>query len=289
MDLRAAPGGSKPIPTDRHSSTVLPLLPLLRLKPLLLPPLLPLPPLLLALLLSPPLLLPLASVAIAAVPSPLLPPPLPLHCCRCDRRCHCCRETQIPLARDLGLRWLLLSPLNRLRGASADLWALDCSGGSPALWNWTEEAPPAGPSPPPRSSHAAAITGAGTSAALIVCGGQDGSRGSAAAGILSDAWVLAPLGSASRHWHCLDWSGKFPLQRCRHSLAVVNGLAIVYGGYDGVCTIDAHHSLCSAARPAGRRRRGCRGSGCRGSGGGAPSAWGAAAGAVGCGAASDRG
>lgn len=41
----------------------------------------------------------------------------------------------------------------------------------------------------------------------------------------------------------LDWGGTFPLQRCRHSLTIANDLAIVYGGYDGVSTIDAHHSL----------------------------------------------
>lgn len=63
---------------------------------------------------------------------------------------------------------------------------------------------------------------------------------------MSDAWVLSPLGGEERGWRRLDWGGTFPLRRCRHSLAVVNGLAIVYGGYDGASIIDAHHSLFAA-------------------------------------------
>ena len=64
-----------------------------------------------------------------------------------------------------------------------------------------------GPWPPPRTSHAGAVAGSGSSASLVICGGQDGSLGSAAAAILADAWVLSPLGSAHRSWSRLDWSG----------------------------------------------------------------------------------
>ena len=133
-------------------------------------------------------------------------------------------------------------------GASAELWSLDCSSGAPTKWNWNDEtnttfigSTMSGPVPSNRTSHAAAITGYGASAAMIICGGQ-GTKGA----ILSDAWVLSPLGGEARGWRRLDWGGTFPLRRCRHSLAVVNGLAIVYSGYDGASIIDAHHSLFAA-------------------------------------------
>lgn len=77
-------------------------------------------------------------------------------------------------------------------------------------------------------------------------GGQDSSMGTGPAGIIADAWVLAPLGSAQRKWSRLDWRGVFPVQRCRHSAALVGDLCIVYGGYDGARVIDEHHSLFAA-------------------------------------------
>jgi len=113
----------------------------------------------------------------------------------------------------------------------------------------------ASPSPPPRTSHASAIAGTGENAALVIVGGQDSGRGAGAAAVLADAWILAPLGSSSKNWTRLDWGGMYPLQRCRHCIAVVNNekkgdtLAIVYGGYDGVSTIDEHHSLFVAPLP----------------------------------------
>lgn len=145
-----------------------------------------------------------------------------------------------------------------LRGASGELWGLDSTCGAPAEWSWTEETGTvAGPSPPPRTSHAAAIAGCGADASLVVCGGQDASLGAAAAGIIADAWVLSPLGSPERRWGRLAWGGTYPLQRCRHSLAVLGGLAIVYGGYDGVAAVDPHHSLFAAPLdlPAAARQR----------------------------------
>lgn len=140
------------------------------------------------------------------------------------------------------------------QGVSNELWALDCSAGSPNNWRWSLVPHQSidSPWPPPRSSHAAAIAGTGEHAALIVVGGQDGRLGAGAAAIVADAWILAPLGSEVRVWSRLEWRGVFPLQRCRHSLAIVKGttagggsrqLAIVYGGYDGAQTLDAHHSL----------------------------------------------
>ena len=133
-------------------------------------------------------------------------------------------------------------------GASDELWSLDCSGGEPAMWQWVDETPPEGrgrgPWPPRRTSHASAIAGHGEMASLVVVGGQDGSLGPAGAAIVADAWVLAPLGKPhERTWSRLDWRGTYPLQRCRHSLVLVNDLAIVYGGYDGARTLDLHHSL----------------------------------------------
>ena len=130
-----------------------------------------------------------------------------------------------------------------------------------------------GPWPPPRTSHAAAIVGEGAAAALLVVGGQDGSRGPSAAAVVADAWLLAPLGSAAHaSWARLEWRGTYPLQRCRHSLAVVGGdededgvggggggggeggeggeLALVFGGYDGAHTLDTHHSLFCASLSA---------------------------------------
>ena len=134
-------------------------------------------------------------------------------------------------------------------GASDELWSLDCSVGEPGKWRWKEEGSGRtslahrGPWPPPRTSHAAAIAGSGTNARLLVVGGQDGRLGSGAGAIVADAWVFGPLGSTDRLWSRLDWRGTFPLQRCRHSLVVIGGLAIVYGGYDGAHTLDEHHSL----------------------------------------------
>lgn len=134
-----------------------------------------------------------------------------------------------------------------LEGASDELWALDCCHGDPGCWAWTdhtaERAQHRGPWPPPRTSHAAAIAGDGADAALVIVGGQDGALGTGAAAIVADAWVLSPLGSACRVWCRLDWRGTFPLQRCRHSIVVVGDLCIVYGGYDGAHTLDAHHSV----------------------------------------------
>jgi len=129
-------------------------------------------------------------------------------------------------------------------GASDELWALDCSG-EPALWTWTDDtsAKDSGPWPPGRTSHAAAIAGSGSSASLVIVGGQDQALGPAAAAIVSDAWVLSPLGSPQRTWSQLSWRGTFPLQRCRHSLVILGEYAIVYGGYDGAHTLDKHHSV----------------------------------------------
>lgn len=139
-------------------------------------------------------------------------------------------------------------------GASAELWTLDCSSGEPATWRW-QQMEVAGPSPPPRTSHASAIAGIGETAALVIVGGQDNGRGGGPAAVLADAWILAPLGSSSKNWTRLDWGGTYPLQRYRHCMAVVNNkkngdmLAIVYGGCDGVSTIDEHHSLFAAPLP----------------------------------------
>lgn len=145
-------------------------------------------------------------------------------------------------------------------GASDELWSLDCSSGAPDEWRWTNEtsvcsaddsSSPLVPWPASRTSHAAAIVGSGSSARLIVVGGQDGRLGTGAASIVADAWILSPLGSASRRWTQLDcWRGTYPLQRCRHSLAVVGDkLVVLYGGYDGVRTLDAHHSVFCAPLP----------------------------------------
>jgi hypothetical protein len=129
-------------------------------------------------------------------------------------------------------------------GASDELWSLDCSHGDPSFWRWSKaEGDFAGPWPAARTSHAMAIAGIGASASLVVVGGQNGALGSGPAAIVADAWVLRNLGSETRAWHRLEWDGLYPLRRCRHSLAVVDGFAIVYGGYDGVRTLDEHHSL----------------------------------------------
>ena len=147
-------------------------------------------------------------------------------------------------------------------GATADLWALDCSSGAPSEWQWSDwtsrEGGGAGPWPPPRTSHAAAIAGSGPNARLIVVSGEDGRLGVGPAAIIADAWVLSDLGS-SRVWSRIEWKGIYPLQRCRHSLVLVDddrddnkeALAIVYGGYDGARTLDAHHSLFCAPLPRG--------------------------------------
>lgn len=144
-------------------------------------------------------------------------------------------------------------------GASDELLVLDCSSGSPDAWRWSNET--AGFQdgstsrsevwPAPRTSHAMAIVGEGPSASLVLVGGQDGSLGTGAASIIADAWILAPLGSPSRRWTRIDcWHSVYPLQRCRHSLvAVDDDLVIVYGGYDGARTLDAHHSLFCAPIP----------------------------------------
>ena len=141
------------------------------------------------------------------------------------------------------------------RGSSDELWSLDCSGGEPARWRWARFGAAAtaadGAWPPPRSSHAAALAGSGPSASLVVVGGQDGGRGGGPVGVVADAWVLSPLGGARRTWSRLDWRGTFPLQRCRHSVVVVGELAVVYGGYDGARTLDAHHSLFCAPLAGG--------------------------------------
>lgn len=142
-------------------------------------------------------------------------------------------------------------------GASDELWSLDCSGGEPEVWHWEDESElhgagaSRGPWPPQRTSHAAAIVGTGTSALLVVVGGQDSKLGTGAGAIVADAWVLGPLGSPTRTWSRLDWRGTYPLQRCRHSMVVMNDLVIVYGGYDGAHTLDEHHSLfCAPLLPA---------------------------------------
>lgn len=134
-------------------------------------------------------------------------------------------------------------------GASRELWALDCSDGDPATWTWADETLSDCPWPPARTSHAGLIAGSGSAAALVIVGGQDGSTGPGAAAIVADAWVLSPLGSPDRAWSRLDWRGTHPIQRCRHSLVLVDTpddaghLVVVYGGYDGAQTLDEHHSL----------------------------------------------
>jgi len=137
-----------------------------------------------------------------------------------------------------------------ITGAGADLWALDCSSGDSASWSWHAVDVTHGPMPPARTSHAAALAGSGEDAALLIVSGQDSQRGTGAAAVLADAWVLSPLGSSERQWTRLDWEG-MPLRRCRHSIVLANNdtLAIVYGGFDGATTIDDHHSLFAAPLP----------------------------------------
>ncbi|CAE8687978.1 unnamed protein product [Polarella glacialis] len=152
-------------------------------------------------------------------------------------------------------------------GSSDELWSLDCSGGAPHEWSWRDEKENAamtlggkGPWPPARTSHAIAVAGSGASASLVVVGGQDGALGLGAAAIVADAWVLSPLGGLwggdptadhprlgfSATWTRLEWNGIYPLLRCRHSMVIQGGLAIVYGGYDGINILDEHHSLFAA-------------------------------------------
>lgn len=135
-------------------------------------------------------------------------------------------------------------------GASADLFALDCSGGDPASWSWHAADAARGPKPPARTSHASALVGEREHAQLLIVSGQDSSRGPGAAAVLADAWILGPLGSPDKQWTRLDWE-LFPLRRCRHSIALAknNTLAIVYGGFDGAATVDEHHSLFAAPLP----------------------------------------
>lgn len=145
------------------------------------------------------------------------------------------------------------------QGASDELWMLDCSSGEPKSWVWKNETAAAEsesgsrrvPWPAPRTSHATSIVGSGANASFIVVGGQDSRLGSGAASIIPDAWILSPLGSKSKRWTRLsDWRGVYPLQRCRHSLSTFGDeLAVVYSGYDGVRTLDAHHSLFCAPLP----------------------------------------
>ena len=145
-----------------------------------------------------------------------------------------------------------------------------------------------GPWPPARTSHAGAVVGSGDAAALVVVGGQDGAAGAGPAAVrriplrqhafffsttsalsyskaaslmqvVADAWVLWPLGSRQqRSWSQLDWRGRYPVQRCRHSVvlpaAAAAGLVVVFGGFDGAHTLDEHHSLfCAQALPDGAR------------------------------------
>ena len=129
------------------------------------------------------------------------------------------------------------------RGATDELWSLD-----PLTGAWRSLAVSEGPRPKPRTSHAAAVAGRGDDAVLVVVGGQDGSRGSGAAAILADAWVL-PLAAGRRAWRRVDaWAGRYPLLRCRHALAVVASasrrpLAVVYGGWDGAAVVDDHRAF----------------------------------------------
>ena len=147
-------------------------------------------------------------------------------------------------------------------GATAELWSLDCSGGAPAKWSWrllgnsdrhgdsNGDSGGGGAWPPARTSHAVAIAGCGEGASLVVVGGENSGLGAGPAAIVADAWVLHPLGAAHRTWTRVDgWHGVYPLRRCRHSLVLVDDLAIVYGGYDGAHTLDEHHSLFCAPVP----------------------------------------
>ena len=80
------------------------------------------------------------------------------------------------------------------RGASDELWSLNCSNGDPASWRWTidEAEMGRGPWPAPRTSHAAAIAGSGESAALIIVGGQDGSLGPGIRTLLAELIAASP-------------------------------------------------------------------------------------------------
>ena len=127
-------------------------------------------------------------------------------------------------------------------GASNDVWTLNPSSG-----DWAQLVAKDGRQPQPRTSHAAAIAGQGADAALVVVGGQDGSRGPGAAAILDDAWVL-PLGPGKREWRRIEgWRGRYPLLRCRHTLNIVAAsndlaLAVVFGGWDGENVLDDSRS-----------------------------------------------
>lgn len=126
--------------------------------------------------------------------------------------------------------------------ASGELWFLDCGDTDVTRWRW-DKITIDGPKPPGRTSHAAAIVGTGESAAMIVLGGSDASKGSGKAGMVGDAWVLTHLGvSEKRCWIKLPWDGP-GVERCRHTMNIVGSGVFVWGGWDGDGTVNDTVSL----------------------------------------------
>jgi hypothetical protein len=73
-----------------------------------------------------------------------------------------------------------------------DLWALSLAPGGPAVWT---ELAPAGPLPPARSNHAAALDP--VSATMVIQGGDSGGK------VLSDTWLLSLSDAGAPRWSSL--------------------------------------------------------------------------------------
>jgi len=134
-------------------------------------------------------------------------------------------------------------------GPCAELWVLKLPATIAAHENVTQgslawyQLNSAGPSPPARTSHTAAIVGVGNASKMVIVGGTSSERGTGPGSMLCDAWVLHLAGGEKDEfpqptWVKLDWSGN-GLSRCRHSMAAVDDTTVTWwGGYDGEVTLD---------------------------------------------------
>jgi cobyrinic acid a,c-diamide synthase len=136
-------------------------------------------------------------------------------------------------------------------GPSSELWILDTSN-----WKW-QEVRQANEIlfPAPRTSHSAALVGSGDLARMVILGGTG--NGSGPSVLTADAWILELSNLSWQRVYLNEIDYLHLLGRCRHTMTIsgceYGEKMLVWGGYDGVATVQNDATVWFGGDPTHRR------------------------------------
>jgi hypothetical protein len=133
-------------------------------------------------------------------------------------------------------------------GPSSELWLLDMCN-----WKWQKvRQPDERKCPTPRTSHSAAIVGSGDFARMVILGGTG--NGSGPNAITADAWILSLSNMSWQRVNLTEMGDVHLMGRCRHTMTISVGehgeKVMVWGGYDGVATVQNEATVWFGGDPA---------------------------------------